>query len=123
MHTICELPTDLDLSPIQDLMVGRPNSWQGMSVEWLSEREPAPVFLGQFSIPNNNVMDYVYLFGARYNLSEALLGGQSLGAGYFVEYFVASNRSKGGWRLHRLLQRQSVTFSESDEKKKITCRP
>ena len=93
----------------------RPASWQGMDVAWASDAKPVPVYLGRFPLRHLKDLDDVHLMGARYELAEALVGGDALSDGYFLEYFVAEQRS-GRWSLHRLLQSVSVTYSEGDEK-------
>jgi hypothetical protein len=103
------------MPPISALISKKPRSWQGMPIDWSSDAAPVPVFLGKLSAVKAEGCGEVYVFGARYELADALIGGQSLGPGYFVEYFVAEERSPGEWSIHRLLQRQSVTFSEGDE--------
>lgn len=117
MHSVNEVPEGVDLPPIEDLIFGRPTSWQGLPIEWSSGEDPLPVFLAQFIVGGVGCEEeMVYLFGARYSLSEALVGGESLGDGHFVEYFVVKKGSNCCWTVHRLLQRESVTFSEWDER-------
>ena len=89
--------------------------WQGMRIEWSSTSAPVPVFLGKLPAANAEGSGELYIFGARYELSDALIDGQSLGPGYFVEYAVVWEKSPGEWTARRLLQHQSVTFSEADE--------
>lgn len=117
VQSVYDLPSGLALPPIQDLIVGKPTSWQAMPVQWSSAQEPVPVFIRRFSTPREGSQErHVYLFGARYSLLDALVGGEALGDGYFVEYFVVTRSLDGDdWTAHRLLQRESVTFSESDE--------
>jgi hypothetical protein len=86
-----------------------------MRIEWSSKADPVPVFLGKLPASDAQGCSGLYIFGARYELSDALIDGQSLGLGYFVEYFVIWEKSVGEWAVHRLLQHQSVTFSEVDE--------
>ena len=102
------------MPPIDELVVGRPSSWVGMTIKWSSTSNPIPVFLDSFVTPQAAAADRVFLFGARYDLAEALVGGESLAPGYFVEFFVI-RRGSNTWNLHRLLQRKSVTFSATDE--------
>jgi hypothetical protein len=99
--------------PITDLVRDPPASWQGLPVSWTSEFPPSPVFVAQFTIaPERDV----WLFRASYSLTEALVDGDELGGGYFVEYFVADEDAAQTWAVHRLLQRESVTYAESDER-------
>ena len=88
-----------------------------MTLEWLSERKPVPVFVESFGVPSQPAETPVFLFGTRYDLSEVLCEGETLGdgEGYFVEYFEVEESPAGGWLLHRLLQRASVTYSEEDD--------
>jgi hypothetical protein len=58
----------------------------------------------------------MFLFGARYDLSEVELEGATLGPGHFVEYVVASRRKGSEWSICRLLQHASPTFSDRSEK-------
>jgi hypothetical protein len=104
-----------DLPSIEELIADRPASWQGMDVAWASDPKPVPVYLGRFQLRHLHGLDDVHLMGARYDLAEALVGGDALGDGYFLEYFVAE-QTTGRWSLHRLLQSVSVTYSEGDEK-------
>lgn len=113
MHSLNEPAADLP-PQIESLLPGRPASWQGMEVEWASEAKPVPVYLRRFSLQHSRVVDDVHLLGARYDLTEALVGGDAFGRGYFLEYFVAE-QTTGHWSLHRLLQSMSVTYSEGDE--------
>lgn len=103
------------MPPVDSLIPARPTSWQGMRIEWSSGAAPVPVFLGKLPASDAGVGSGLYIFGARYELSDALIDGQSLGPGYFVEYFVVWEKSVREWAVHRLLQHQSVTFSEVDE--------
>jgi hypothetical protein len=86
-----------------------------MQIEWFSRAAPVPVVLGKVPASDAAGERGLYIFGARYELSDALIDGQSLGPGYFVEYFVIWEESVGEWAVHRLLQRQGVIFSEVDE--------
>jgi hypothetical protein len=116
MHTVTEPPEGLTLPPIEDLIDGPPNSWIGMPVEWQSVPTPEPVFLRTFDIPRaGHRRDTVFLFGARYSVADALVGGESFGEGYFVEYFVVEEAHDGSWIVHRLRQRGSVAYTESEE--------
>jgi hypothetical protein len=117
MYSINKLPDDSMIPPIDTLLKGRPDAWQGLPIDWSCASDPVPVYLARFRTSKDLAVPNVFLFGARYNLVEALLEGESLGAGNFVEYFVVCGRPEASWSLHRLLQRQSVTFSEVDEAK------
>jgi hypothetical protein len=87
-----------------------------MAIEWSSKGNPSPVFLSAFATSMIAThADWVFLFGVRYDLAEVLVGGQSLGSGHFIEFIVAFRDSDGEWKIQRLLQRQSVTFSATDE--------
>lgn len=83
-----------------------------MEVAWRTDRRPELVYVNRFRVPR---YPDVHLLGARYELDDALIGGDSLGEGHFVEYFVAVQRSEG-YSLQRLLQTRSVTYSDGDEK-------
>lgn len=112
MHSLEDSTTDVP--PIEGLIPDRPVSWQGMDVAWASDAKPVPVYLGRFPVRHSRGLDEVHLMGARYELTEALVGGDALGDGYFLEYFVAE-QTTGHWSLHRLQQSVSVTYSECDE--------
>jgi hypothetical protein len=112
MHSVNKPSTDVP--PIEGLIPDRPVSWQGMDVAWASEAKPVPVYLGRFPVRRSRGLDDVHLLGARYELTEAVVGGDAFGDGYFLEYFVAE-QTTGRWSLHRLLQSVSVTYSEGDE--------
>lgn len=116
MYSVSNLPEDAVMPPIDALLSGRPTAWQGLSITWSSARAPVPVYLARFPSagPRGSA---IFLFGVRHNLADALLEGKSLGSGHFIEYIVVRAEAGGGWKTHRLLQRQSVTFSEADEKK------
>lgn len=103
------------IPPIGQLLERRPSRWQGMALSWTSMENPTPEFLGRFQTGENNNELEAFLFVSRYELSEALVEGSSLGDGFFVEYFVVTRSPAGGWKLCRLLQQNSITFSESDE--------
>jgi hypothetical protein len=111
MHTVFPLRHDITLPPITDLVSGRPTRWLGLPVVWQVSHEPVPVYIGRWSLPDKRD---VFLFGARYDLAEAEVGGQSLAPGHFVEFFAVTG---GGdrWETTRLLNRLSVTFSATDE--------
>ncbi len=102
--------------PPADLLTWeKPSSWQGMRVEWSSTAAPVPVLLGKLPALDTEGGGELCIFGSRYELSDALIDGQPLGAGYFVEYVIVWERSAGDWVRHRLLQHESVTFSEVGE--------
>lgn len=105
------------LPPIGELVRGRPTSWQGMEISWSSSADPVPLFLGRFATSERSEGVEAYLFAARYELSEARCAGESLGEGFFEEYFVVCRGRQRDWDVHRLLQRRSVTFSESEDEK------
>jgi hypothetical protein len=116
MYSIQELPSGRRLPQADSLITSRPRSWQGMVIDWSSVGKPVPVFLAAFpALPVAARADHIFLFGTRYNLAEALIGGQSLAPGYFVEFIVFRELSSGDWATHRLLQQQSVTFSDDGE--------
>jgi hypothetical protein len=115
MHSIRPITVGRVLPPIDTLISGRPSSWIGMRVDWSSTKEPVPVFLGTFSAPTPDHGREVFLFGARYDLSEALVDGQSYAPGYFVEYFVVWEMPSKQWQVHRLLQRGGDTYREDEE--------
>jgi hypothetical protein len=101
-----------DLPPIRELIGSRPARWQGETIEWKSAGVPDAVFLRRFR-PVDGAE--VFLFGARYELTDFLLDGEPQGDGHFVEYIVVARSESGPWTVHRLLQQRSVTFSEVDE--------
>lgn len=85
-----------------------------MSVQWSSVQDPVPVFIARFDPPLDGLEDDLYLFGARYDTADALIDGTPIGRGHIVEYFLVE-RATAAWRSRRLLQRESVTYSEADE--------
>ena len=85
-----------------------------MDVEWTSNEGAVPVHLAHFRFARHDDSVDCHLFGARYSLAEAVVGGDSVGSGYFIEYVVAE-QSESAWTLHRLVQRASVTYSEREE--------
>lgn len=87
----------------------------GMPIEWSSTQDPVPVFVERFILPIEGTGHEVYLFGARYELVDVLVGGESYGDGHFVEHFVAQESSPGRWTLDRLVQRESPTYSAAAE--------
>jgi hypothetical protein len=108
-------PEGVALPPLEDILDGPPTSWLGRPVEWLNVPKIEPLFLRAFDLrPISERTHLAFLFGARYNLEDALVDGESYGDGFFVEYFVVDKPS-GEWTLHRLLQRGSVAYTESDE--------
>lgn len=87
-----------------------------MRIEWSSKAAPVPVLLGKLPAHDTEDGGELYIFGIRYELSAALIDGESLSAGHFVEYVVVWRNSAGDWVRHRLLQHESVTFSEVGER-------
>jgi hypothetical protein len=85
-----------------------------MHVEWISTERPTPVYVEHFTMQRPDQVIDLHLLAVRYQLADALVGGDSLGEGHFLEYFVAE-RSSDKWAAHRLLQRASVTYSENEE--------
>jgi hypothetical protein len=117
MHAIGKIPQGVEIPPLGALLKGRPKMWQGLAVHWSSTSEPIPVYLASFRMSDRSDGRNIFLFGARYNLSEVALDSVSLGTGYFVEYFVVYENPDDNWKLHRLLQQRSVTFSETGDVK------
>ena len=113
MHYLNDETTRLP-SEVEGLIVDRPTSWQGMALTWASVRKPELVYLRRFDVRGTPAREDVHLLAARYELTEVLVGGDMFGDGYFLEYFVAE-QARGRWSIHRLRQRTSVTYSESDE--------
>lgn len=103
-----------DFGPIDEIIVDRPETWQGLPLEWISAVRPPLVFLQRFDV-SPQMESAVYLFGVRYELSEATLEGGSLGDGFFVEYVVAQPMVGAGWKVDRLLQHASVTYADRAE--------
>lgn len=101
-------------SEVEGLTFDRPTSWQGMNLTWASGGTPELVYLRSFDVRDTPAREEVHLLGARYDLTDVLVGGDAFGDGYFLEYVVAKQIS-GHWSTHRLLQSTSVTYSESDE--------
>lgn len=86
-----------------------------MEIKWTTTTDPIPIYLGSFRCPVPGCED-LHVFGTRHELSEALIDGESLGPGYFLE-FVVTWKDKGEyWVAKRLLQHQSVTYSEARER-------
>lgn len=96
------------------LLLPRPNEWQGETVEWRVHEPVMPVFLGSVSV---DVEARLMLFGLRYKLSEAVLSENFRDDAHFIEFVVAINEERTGWTLHRLSQRTSVTYSDSNDTK------
>jgi hypothetical protein len=115
MYSISNIPNGAEIPPVGTLLKGRPTSWQGLPIKWSSSADPVPVYLTSFPKSSEPTTAKVFLFGARYDLAEALLDDESLGKGHFIEYFVMWRRPDGGWNLHRLLQHHSVTFSDGSD--------
>jgi hypothetical protein len=113
MHYLNEETTRLP-SEVEGLIFDRPTSWQGMDLTWASIGKPELVYLRRLDVRGTPAPEVVHLLGARYELTEVLVGGDTFGDGYFLEYFVAE-QSGGRWSIHRLLQSTSVTYSESDD--------
>ena len=116
MYSIKDLPPGIELPPIEDFVCSRPTSWLGSPIEWRTNTAPVPVFVQQFAAWCSDAPVEMFLFGARYDLSEVELAGATLGEGHFVEHIVASRREKTEWRVCRLLQHTSLTFSDRAEK-------
>jgi len=90
-----------------------PEEWCGMVVQWKNGYCPEPVFIAQFSFPEENID--VYLYGIRYETSNASVKGKTLPAGYFMEYLVLE--LNGNKVTHRLIQNKSVTYSSLPDTK------
>jgi hypothetical protein len=107
------VPLPADLPPMDVLILERPSVWLGKQLEWLKGEMPPIVFIQEFR--HHADQRRVFLFGAKYDVSEVLAAGRSYGHGCFVEYFAVTKTDE--WRAHRLIQRGgSVTYSESGEK-------
>ena len=105
------------IPPVHELIRDRPTSWNELDVQWTSDRRPDPVLIARLSLPTEGRgADEVWLFAARHELSEALVDGVDLGGGYFVEYFVVEQAGSAAWRVHRLLQRSGVAYSELEDR-------
>lgn len=106
MHSVHPVPEGVSPPEIKDLIVVRPTSWIGMALEWTTERDPVPVFVRRFRLPDPDGKDD-FLFGQRHYVSDVLCDGELVGdgEGHFIEYFVVEESPGGGWLLHRLLQR------------------
>lgn len=102
------------MPPISVLVRSRPASWLGQPIVWQSLEPPVPVFMDE--IPLRDGSRSAFLFGTRYDLAEALVGGQDYAPGFFAEYFVVVGNS-GKWQVHRLIQNGSVTYSNREERK------
>lgn len=100
--------------PFSVLPTTKPVRWIIYDLEWLDDDPPVPVLLG--TLPNADGSSELLLLGARYELSRALFNGTPSGhSGHFVEYFVAEEKVPESWKVHRLLQAGSVTYSDSDQ--------
>jgi hypothetical protein len=115
VHAVYKPPEGVALPPVERLLTRKPDTWQGMRIDWPTQSAPVPVFLARFVVEENSSKSSIFLFGARYDLDDALVDGQSFGSGHFVEFFVTRRGPDGEWNLHRLLQRNSVTYSATDE--------
>jgi len=116
MYSIKIIPREVEMPPIEDLVCSRPTNWSGFSIRWLTNTAPVVVFMHQFAAWGSDAPVEMFLFGARYDLSEVELEGATLGPGQFVEYIVASRRKGSEWSVCRLLQHASPTFSDRSEK-------
>lgn len=116
MHLLKNIPSEAEIPPIDNLLFNRPTCWSGLSIRWLTNTAPEVVFVHQFAAWGSDAPVEMFLFGARYDLSEVELEGTTLGPGHFVEYIVASRRERSEWSVCRLLQHASPTFSDRSEK-------
>jgi len=116
MYSIKTIPREVEIPPVEDLVCSRPTSWSGFSIRWLTNTAPVIVFVHRFAAWGSDAPVEMFLFGARYDLSEVELEGATLGPGHFVEYVVASRRKGSEWSICRLLQHASPTFSDRSEK-------
>jgi hypothetical protein len=112
LDSVFPLTDPSELPAVTELIRGRPPRWIGLPVDWSEAGDPEPVFVSRFSGTKDD--HHIFLFGTRYDLADALVGGQSLAPGYFVEYFVIDSRSPQ--ELHRLTQSGGITYSETEEK-------
>jgi hypothetical protein len=112
--TIHDLSPDVALPPVEDVLLERPKRWQGMTVDWSTDDRVMPVHVRHFNVLVRHESLDLHVLAARYDLEEALVGGTSLGTGYFLEYLVGERTSRA-WTVHRLLQRTSVTYSDREE--------
>ena len=114
VESVYPVEPGLELPPATDLVRGRPSRWLGLPVVWSNSADPIPVYIQRFSVPPGAGTQDAFLFGARYDLAEAEVGGESFAPGHFVEYFVVTSVGSR-WEAKRLLHRGSVTYSESEE--------
>ena len=89
-----------------------PVRWQGMPVSWEDGYMPIPVFIGQAVVSDDH---NVYLFGARWETSQATIKGRSLPEGFFLEYYVVDYLSSG-WTSQRLRQARGPVFGPAEER-------
>ena len=88
-----------------------PTRWNGFDLIWKIEPQVEMVHIGAVVAGHLNG----HLFGLRYDLSWVLAGGQDLSPGFFVEYRLIGE-IEGETRVWRLLQRESIFFSNLDDK-------
>jgi hypothetical protein len=75
VKAIAKLPDDLPA--ITDLIDKRPTAWLGRPIEWSNNEKPIPVFIERFAIADTDCEWPVFLFGARYDLSQLRFRGKS----------------------------------------------
>ena len=113
MQSLVKIPKDIESPPPALLTAERPARWQGLDVTWTNHDPVAATLIGLVS-ECPAVDGRVYLLGRRYDTEEALVDGESMGDGFFMEYVVLLRRP-AAWQSHRLIQQESVTYTDRDE--------
>lgn len=113
MQSLVKIPKDIESPPPALLVAERPARWQGLDVTWTSHDPVSATLIGvEKACPT--VDGPVYLLGRRYDTEEALVDGESMGDGFFMEYVVLV-QLPAGWQSYRLIQQESVTYTDRDE--------
>jgi hypothetical protein len=99
---------------VEDALRVAPQSAWGLPLVWRAERQSRPMYLGRVARSQGDEGP-VEVFGVRYDLSDALVGDESLGEGWLVEYVLVSTTPPDQRRVLRLIQRQGVTYAASDD--------
>lgn len=113
--------TDMEVPRIDEMQIPLPISCWGMVLKLSLETQPVFVFISATDLPHSGDSSSVaYLFGAKYPLDNALIGGTpqpSQDAGFFLRFYVVVKENDLEDRLWTLAQLSSVTFSDQPDGK------
>jgi hypothetical protein len=112
--TINKGPDWKGYSTIPSIEFELPKSWQGLSIDWKTDSHVIPVFIAQFEIPG--LRADVYVYGARFETSNAMLNDKELPPGFFIEYKVVEIEEPDHIEIMHLSQHRGITYNDHGSK-------